>query len=192
MKWLDSYLSNRKAKAWFQGSRSDERKMDLGIPQGGVLSPIVFNVLMDKIARHAFPINTQIIVYADDIVIQSNDENKLRLALAELQNLCMHMGLVINEYKSKYQSRVMNGCDFELNGIKLEKVQSYRYLGMYIGFTRSADEFDHLKTIYTRLNPLRVLANKGNGAGIPVFEDGIYKYSASCYRLCCSDVNFVC
>lgn len=171
LKWLDSYLSDRKAKAWFQGSRSDEMKLDLGTPQGGVLSPMLFNVLMDKIARHVFPINTQIIVYADDIVIQCNDENKLRLALAELQNLCMHMGLVINENKSKYQSRMMNGCDLKLNGIRLEKVQSYKYLGMYIGFNKYKDEIDHLKTICTaRMNPLRVLANKGNGAGIPVLR----------------------
>ncbi|XP_066952515.1 uncharacterized protein [Macrobrachium rosenbergii] len=65
----------------------------------------------------------------------------------------------------------MSGCDLQLNGIKLEKVLSYKYLGMFIGFNRSNDEIDHLKTICTaRLNPLRVLANKGNGAGIPVLR----------------------
>ena len=172
LRWLDGYLSNRKAKVWCQGCESDEMSMELGTPQGGVLSPMLFNILMDKIARHSFPKGTQIIIYADDIVIQCVDENTMKNALAELQNLCLHMGLIVNENKSKFQSRmIQSGCTFVLNGTELEKVSSYKYLGMYICFNKSIDEINHVRNVCTaRLNPLRVLANKGNGAGIPVLR----------------------
>ena len=42
--WLDSYLSDRRAKAWFQGCVSNVVGMDLGTPQCCVLSPMLFNV----------------------------------------------------------------------------------------------------------------------------------------------------
>ena len=126
---------------------------------------------MDRVARHNFPKGIQIIIYADDIIMQCADESKMNIALEELQNLCMHMGLIINGNKSKFQSRVLNGCNFTLNGKALEKVNSYKYLGMYIGFHKRIDEIDHLRNICTmRLNSLRVLANKSNGVGIPVLR----------------------
>ncbi|XP_064104322.1 uncharacterized protein LOC135214183 [Macrobrachium nipponense] len=87
LRWIRSYLTERRAKVWFQGSESEEMLMELGIPQGGVLSPTPFNVLVDKIARHNFPAGTEIIVYADDILIQCVSETILIRAMAELQNL---------------------------------------------------------------------------------------------------------
>ena len=171
LKWIHSYLSDRRGKVWLQGGESDEMDLELGTPQGGVLSPLLFNILMDKIARHNFTEGTQIMIYADDIILQCKYESTMQMALEELQSLCMHMGLVINEGKTKYQSRCHTNNRLMLNGTKLEKVCTYKYLGMHIGYTQSHEEINYLKNICTaRLNPLRVLANKGNGAGIPVLR----------------------
>ena len=171
LQWIESYLNGRKAKVCYQGCESEEMDLELGTPQGGVLSPILFNVLMDKIARHNFPKGTQILLYADDIVIQCINARVMNMALAELQNLCLHMGLVINEQKSKCQTQMIASCSFIINGKQLENVTSYKYLGMYIGFNKTNDEINYLKnSCLARLKPLEVLANRGNGVGIPVLR----------------------
>ena len=78
--WIQDYLYDRQGKVWFQGSYSSNGTFELGTPQGGVLSPMLFNVLMDKIARHPFPQGTEVIIYADDILLQSDNPRTLTLA----------------------------------------------------------------------------------------------------------------
>lgn len=83
-------MFGRRAKVYFQGLESEERNFELGIPQGGVLSPVLFNVLMDQIGRHSFPHGTQVLIYADDILLQCGKEEVMTRALAELESLCLH------------------------------------------------------------------------------------------------------
>ena len=171
LQWINSYLHERKAKVWFQGFETEEMELELSVPQGGVLSPTLFNVLMDKIARHNFPRGTEVVIYADDIMIQCRSEFALKNALDQLQSLCLDMGLDINEHKSKIQSCMISENELSFNGSVLEKVNTYKYLGMYIGFYKSMDEFNYVRNIcVSRLKPLQVLANRGNGAGIPVLR----------------------
>ena len=171
LRWIHSYLNERKAKVLFQGYESEEMDLELGTPQGGVLSPTLFNVLMDKIARHNFPRGAEIVIYADDIMIQCRNEFILKKALVELQSLCLDMGLVINEDKSKIQSCMISENEFLFNGRELERVNTYKYLGMYIGFSKSMDEINYVRnTCVSRLKPLQILANRGSGAGIPVLR----------------------
>ena len=94
--WIWDYLCDRKAKVWLQGAVSAEGNFDLGTPQGGVLSPMLFNILMDKVARYPFPQGTEVIIYADDILLQCNAPRTLASALSHLESLCTEMGLVIN------------------------------------------------------------------------------------------------
>ncbi|XP_076029804.1 uncharacterized protein LOC143018330 [Oratosquilla oratoria] len=37
LKWIQNYMSDRKARVWLQGSYSIEKELELGTPQGGVL-----------------------------------------------------------------------------------------------------------------------------------------------------------
>ena len=170
--WISDYLTNRKASVWFQGHESEEKEMELGTPQGGVLSPVLFNILMDRIASYKFYGESQVIIYADDILIQCRNEEHLLEVIRQLQSLCLSLGLPINESKTKYQSRTMDGKEFWLNGIKLQKVSSYKYLGMHVSFnTKVLDQINYVKNICTaRLKPLKVLSNYGKGVGVPVLR----------------------
>lgn len=102
LSWIRDYLYGRRAQVVFQGATSTEEVFELGTLQGGVLSPMLFNILMDKIARWPFPGNTQVIIYADDILVQCSSSALLSLALEQLSALCEQMGLVINETKTKF------------------------------------------------------------------------------------------
>lgn len=173
LKWIQSYMSDRKARVWLQGSYSTEKELELGTPQGGVLSPTLFNVLMNVIAKHNFPSGTQVIIYADDILIQCKDMRILQKALNDLGALCCKMGLVICNEKTKIQTRRNEQFDLVLNHTNLEKIDVYKYLGMHIGYTSHSKvrEINSLENACKgRLRPLRALAWKGNGAGIPVLR----------------------
>ena len=92
-------------------------------------------------------------------------------ALAELDSLCLRMGLVVNVGKTKFQSRDVTDSVLMLNGQRLERVTNYKYLGMHIGFSSTQSAVNHVKNICkARLKPLKVLANNGCGVGIPVLR----------------------
>lgn len=50
-----------------QGCKSDTKTLNLGTPQGGVLSPTLFNVLMLPLADMKLPKNSTVIAYADGV-----------------------------------------------------------------------------------------------------------------------------
>ena len=68
--WIGDYLHGRKAKVIYQGATCCIRNMELGTPQGGVLSPTLFNVLMNSLTMEHFGSVVNISVYVDDIVLQ--------------------------------------------------------------------------------------------------------------------------
>ena len=66
-RWLTAYLRGRSTYVEFNGARSNRRKVTQGVPQGGVLSPILFNIYMSKLPDP--PANIGVVSYADDISI---------------------------------------------------------------------------------------------------------------------------
>ena len=66
VKWLQNYFSNRKISVNVDGHHSDEIMVTAGVPQGAVLSPLLFNIMLNDI-----PINNHIVnhIYADDITL---------------------------------------------------------------------------------------------------------------------------
>ena len=169
--WIQDYLCNRKGKVWLQGILSDEETFELGTPQGGVLSPMLYNILMDKIARYEFTQGTKVIIYADDILIQCDTPTTLGKAVNELEQLCTCMGLVLNENKTKFQAKQKKCRKPIINGVKLERVLNYKYLGVQLGYRNANYCIEYVKNMcVSRLAPLKVLANRGSGVGVPVLR----------------------
>ena len=69
-KWLYGYLRGRSTVVEYNGKRSKKRKMRQGVPQGGVLSPALFNLYMSKLPSP--PPSVSLVSYADDITIMSS------------------------------------------------------------------------------------------------------------------------
>ena len=63
-RFLCAYLRGRQTFVEFRGERSNFRKMKQGVPQGGVLSPTLFNLYMSKMPPP--PNNIRLVTYADD------------------------------------------------------------------------------------------------------------------------------
>ena len=70
LSWISDYLDNRTARVKFQGTLSESQPFENGTPQGSVLSPTLFNLLMeDIVSQENFSGPTTVISYADDIVL---------------------------------------------------------------------------------------------------------------------------
>ena len=82
IKFIANYIKGRKAFTTYNNKTSTQRQFKTGVPQGGVLSPTLFNIYTSDIPSP--PPNINITVYADDITITSTDTNK-HIAQAKLQ-----------------------------------------------------------------------------------------------------------
>lgn len=102
LSWIKDYLSGRRTQVVVQYAVATEEVSELGAPQGGVLSPMLFNVLMNKIVLWPFPGDIQVFIFADDILVQCSSSDTLCLALRQLSTLCEQMGFVVSESKTKF------------------------------------------------------------------------------------------
>ena len=82
IKFITNYIKGRKAFTTYNNKTSTQRQFKTGVPQGGVLSPTLFNIYTSDIPSP--PPNINITVYADDITMTSTDTNK-QIAQAKLQ-----------------------------------------------------------------------------------------------------------
>ena len=64
---IKSYLSNRQQRVKINSSYSDWKEIKIGVPQGSVLGPLLFNVFVNDIFWFAH--RTKICNYADDTTI---------------------------------------------------------------------------------------------------------------------------
>ena len=68
---IHSYLSNRRQRVKINGSFSTWKEINLGVPQGSVLGPLLFNIYINDLF---YLMNgTEICNYADDITLYSCD-----------------------------------------------------------------------------------------------------------------------
>ena len=102
LKWIRGYLCNRTAHVFFKGACSSTKSLEMGTPQGGVLSPFLFNVLMHHLLSLLEIPGTSVTCYADDISIHSNSPQDLQLFLRDFYVSSCACGLIISQEKAEY------------------------------------------------------------------------------------------
>jgi len=123
------------------GELSEPHTITLGVPQGSILGPLLFNVYINSLPNAVK--KTQMILYADDAVLfcDASTRQELQIALGhefiKIGNWCTDSRLAINVKKTKLMlagSKRMLSLfeDFELqsNGTQIDRVQSFKYLGV--------------------------------------------------------------
>jgi hypothetical protein len=100
--WLSDYLLNITYKLTFKN----------GTPQGSILSPTLFNLLMDKLVNLPFIQTVHAVSYADNITILAADgpgkewQSNIQQALDLMSSACTYWGLKILPAESRVmQSR---------------------------------------------------------------------------------------
>ncbi|XP_064121780.1 uncharacterized protein LOC135226270 [Macrobrachium nipponense] len=103
--WAKGYMQDRQARVTFQGATSKFLNLENGTPQGGILSPFLFNILMEKLANSNLPNGVEIFIYADEVCLVSTDRHRahqnMQIAITQIENKCIVLGLKINTAKTK-------------------------------------------------------------------------------------------
>ena len=89
---LKSYLSNRKQYVQLSDVRSFVRSFTIGVPQGSILGPLLFNIFINDIVKSSTKFN--FVLYADDTTLHSTlasfgqDVVEIQnIIISELQNI---------------------------------------------------------------------------------------------------------
>jgi hypothetical protein len=140
---IKSYLTNRKV-TFTQGDTKVEKTPTKGCPQGSVLGPTLWNLVLDPLLDSDWPPGVTTIAYADDIaVVVTNDSRQdlianAQTALDNVINWARTNKLSISEEKTvvmmnKSPPRVHHR-DIRLRiGTKyIQMVKNYKYLGVVI------------------------------------------------------------
>ena len=64
--WLKDFLTNRKMKTVVEGEKSDDVKVDSGVPQGTVLGPLMFLCHINDLPD---TVKSQVRLFADDCLL---------------------------------------------------------------------------------------------------------------------------
>ena len=75
--WVRSFLSDRRATVQVGGSRSLSFCIRRGVPQGSVLGPVLFILIVDDITKD-LPRGAHASLYADDLAIWSSSPDPLK------------------------------------------------------------------------------------------------------------------
>lgn len=94
-RWLKNFLRGRRGKVSLRDVKSASRAFKNGVPQGAVLSPLLFNLFLSDLPTPSSPF-LNIISYADDIYPLSS-HTSLSTASHLLQNYINSIALWANE-----------------------------------------------------------------------------------------------
>jgi hypothetical protein len=153
LEWFKSYLSTRSQVVNLCGVESDPLSINYGVIQGSTLGPILFSIYFNNIAK--IPITGKPFLFADDTAIIFKNKNwhevfqNANNDLACVNKWLAQNTLTLNVKKTKYmiltrkniqgpveQELKLHSCGDGNNGActcpALERVLSFKYLGIYI------------------------------------------------------------
>ena len=173
--WTKGYLSNRKARVKFQGHTSTYKNLENGTPQGGIISPFLFNILMENIANLTLPNNVDIFIFADDVCVVAKGANKinnLQKSLDIITRKSKELGLKINSNKTKTMTIKCQPPDqvMRVDNNPIEWVNSYMYLGVHIDTQLNFNqEVKYLRErAKTRLATMKHMTSLKEGANLQI------------------------
>lgn len=116
---------------------SDDFRVDVGVHQGSVLSPLLFNIVMNHITSERMNDTLLTLLFADDIVLVTEDPQTLQTALNKWKADLEENGLRISRSKTEYLCLPFSDPDSPIPDIYLDDemvatCEKFRYLGSTI------------------------------------------------------------
>ena len=166
--WLRSYLTGRSVKVRVGQAFSETRSLRRGLPQGAVLSPTLFNVMLTDLPTSA---HVRVISYADDLTLVCTGSNvaviqrQMQQFLEVLTQWFTRWDLKVNPNKSSYQvftrTRRVPVLALTVAGHRLPHSSNQRVLGVLFDAPRLTLS-PHLRQVrldcLRRLNVLKALS----------------------------------
>lgn len=138
--WIANYLHNRTIFMHTNEGDTSQRFIKKGVPQGGVLSPVLFNISLIGITE-VVSISIHITLYADDICLWTSAislkciPTRLLCALTSVSEFLTKRGLELSPEKSAALAFTRMKTDrypLKINGTAIPYVSSHKFLGIFI------------------------------------------------------------
>ena len=108
LKFVMDYLSNREVKVNINGISSKPHTINLGVPQGSVLGPLIFLLFINDLAKHMhnLKIKIEITLFADDCSMATSArslgelQENVNIIMCEFKNWAIANRLVCNAEKT--------------------------------------------------------------------------------------------
>lgn len=139
-------MDDNTSRILLNGKRSDSFQNRTGLRQGDALSPLLFNIALEKVIRSLKLVPAgihlgqyhKVLAYADDIVLIGRTEIEIRKLFIELEETALKLGLRINDQKTQYMI-IKRNIDVNENRSPLiidkytfERVELFKFLGVMI------------------------------------------------------------
>ena len=144
IKVIESLYSKATSAVYYNGSVGEWFRTTVGVRQGCLLSPTLFNIILERIMTDALEnhegsvsIGGRTITnlrFADDIDAFAGKEDELVNLINHLDTTSTKYGMEISAEKTKLMTNNAKGIslDVRIGGQKLETVQSFKYLGSVV------------------------------------------------------------
>ena len=153
IKLIHSFLTDRTA-ILETGNAELEVEIQIGCPQGSLISPFLWNILVDDLLRSFFPFSFSILAYADDLTLTATHKDKHQ-ATRNLQNMVDVISKQLELIKLEtnatktvfmlFSRKITSDSDLflTLNGLKINVSCSSRLLGLTLD--SRLQWFEHLE-----------------------------------------------
>ncbi|KAG1672408.1 RNA-directed DNA polymerase from mobile element jockey [Nymphon striatum] len=174
--FINNFLHHRKFRVRVGTTFSDRFGLEMGVPQGSILSVTLFSLKINDIVNHVKS-GTQCFLYVDDLVVAyasksiSTIERHLQLSLNKIEKWTNENGFKFSSSKTVSMhfcllTRPHHDPQLRLGSSPIPLVNSTRFLGLV--FDKKLNFLNHLKDLklkcFKALNLLRILSNTNWGA----------------------------
>ena len=177
--WINNYLRSRTMRVKVEDSYSREIPLHTSVPQGGILSPILFAIYINDLPLRKLFSNKATVLFADDLAYVLTFRNPsigqriVNRYLNELTSWMNQWRLTLAKHKFKcifFQRRATkNNFTFPvmLENARIEQVHSTKFLGLVIDsklrFNNQVNEL--VRSCTSRLRLIRILSRRERKLG---------------------------
>jgi hypothetical protein len=171
--WIQNFLTNRKFCVNVNGEMSELREIEAGVPQGSVLSPLLFSIFINDIPIRKNPNGSQSTLFADDLASTFFFKKK-GIVENQIKNYLLDLELWLTKWKMKmaahkcnyilFSKNKKNDPKFELKlfGEKINQIPNAKFLGLtfdsHLNFSANVEEIK--SKCVNRLNVIKILSNR--------------------------------